>query len=229
MSSLGLYKAGQGYWVRVLTATMAGIVILAGCAWLWQELQRASVYIPRPTWSLTLGAGAQGTAQPGQAITLLGEPVAGAPAPEIGKATVSQVDASQLVIRRPTMVAGHDPSQIRAVAPAPGGATLSGFVSGQPQGIPLFDQLYLQAGGVALLMLLGAGLTYWYTGVRPRTVEFLIATDGEMKKVNWSSRKDIVASTWVVILWSVLLAGGLFAVDSIFALVFRLIGVLQTK
>jgi hypothetical protein len=40
--------------------------------------------------------------------------------------------------------------------------------------------------------------------------------------------KDVVASTWVVILWSVLLAGGLFLVDTVFSLFFKLIGVLQT-
>ena len=74
---------------------------------------------------------------------------------------------------------------------------------------------------------MGAILTYWLVGVSPRTVEFLIATDGEMKKVNWSSRRDVMGSTWVVILWSVLIAGGLFTVDLAFAKLFQLIGVLQ--
>ena len=77
-------------------------------------------------------------------------------------------------------------------------------------------------------MIAGAAVTYWLVGVRERSAEFLIATDGEMKKVNWSTRKDVVASTWVVILWSVLLAGGLFLVDTLFSVFFKLIGVLQT-
>ena len=102
------------------------------------------------------------------------------------------------------------------------------FLAGPPQPVNLFDPLYLRGFGVGLLMLLGAGVTWWLVGVRPRTVEFLIATDGEMKKVNWSTRKDVMASTWVVILWSVLLAGGLFFVDFVFSTFFKMIKVLQS-
>ena len=40
-------------------------------------------------------------------------------------------------------------------------------------------------------------------------------------------RKDIIGSTWVVILWSFLIAGGLFVVDLAFSKFFQLIGVLQ--
>jgi preprotein translocase SecE subunit len=68
---------------------------------------------------------------------------------------------------------------------------------------------------------------YWLVGVRASTAEFLIATDGEMKKVNWSTRKGVIDSTWVVILWSVVLAGGLFVIDGLFAQAFKLIGVLE--
>jgi preprotein translocase SecE subunit len=230
--ALGLYKPGQGYWVRVLTATMAGIIVLAGCAWLWAELDKASRFIPRPTWIITLDPPLAAELRPGQNVILLGEPGAeGAKPKEIGKATVQIADPTSaggavVTIKQITFAAGHDASQIFAVGPDEN--TVAGRVAGNPSSVPLFDALYLQAAGVALLMILGAGVTYWLTGVRPGTVEFLIATDGEMKKVNWSTRKDIVASTWVVILWSVLLAGGLFLVDTIFAVVFRLVGVLQS-
>ena len=40
----------------------------------------------------------------------------------------------------------------------------------------------------------------------------LIATDGEMKKVNWSTRKEIVGSTWVVVAATFLLTAVLIAV-----------------
>jgi len=230
--ALGLYKAGQGYWVRVLTAAMAGIIVLAGCAWLWNELEAASSMIPRPTWKITLAAPVTGDAADGQAVVLMGE-AATAGLQEIGKAVVkssapTSAGGSVVFITRIQMTAGHDPSMIRSFAPAEGGATLAGMVAGT-QSIPMFDPLYLQAAGVALLMILGAAVTYWFTGVRAGTVEFLIATDGEMKKVNWSTRKDIIASTWVVILWAALLAGGLFAVDLLFSIFFKAVGVLQTK
>src|SRR5436305_8297203 len=39
----------------------------------------------------------------------------------------------------------------------------------------------------------------WYYLNKPRVVDFFIATESEMKKVNWTSRKEIIGSTKVVI------------------------------
>ena len=50
---------------------------------------------------------------------------------------------------------------------------------------------------------------------------------GEMRKVNWSSRREIIGSTWIVISASFMLAAGLFAVDFLFSRFFALIGVLE--
>lgn len=33
--ALGIYKPGQGYWVRVLSAVGLGALILATAAWAW--------------------------------------------------------------------------------------------------------------------------------------------------------------------------------------------------
>jgi preprotein translocase SecE subunit len=232
--SFGLYKAGQGYWVRVLAASMGGIVVMAACAWAWNELDRAAAFIPKPTANLTLAAPVTGTATPGQAVRLLGDPPApGAQPEEIGAAVV-QTDQPQsngqhrVTLERIQIAAKHDLSQVKSLGDAPAGATLSGKLLGGASPINLFDPLYVRGAGVGILMLAGAALTWWVVGVKPRTVEFLIATDGEMKKVNWSTRKDVLASTWVVILWSVLLAGGLFLVDFLFSGFFKLIHVLQT-
>jgi len=91
-----------------------------------------------------------------------------------------------------------------------------------------FDQIYLQGGIAAVVILMGAVAIYYFVGMKPRSVDFLVATDGEMKKVNWSTRKDVIASTWVVIAASIVLAAGLFVVDILFSEFFRLIGVLDT-
>ena len=61
---------------------------------------------------------------------------------------------------------------------------------------------------------------------RPKVVEFLIATDSEMKKVNWTSRKDLIGSTKVVIVFMILIATILFIFDTVFAQLFHWIGVL---
>ena len=55
--------------------------------------------------------------------------------------------------------------------------------------------------------------------------DFLIAAEGELKKVNWSSRKEIAVSTFVVIIVVLLMAALLGATDFVFQLVFqKLIG-----
>jgi len=63
---------------------------------------------------------------------------------------------------------------------------------------------------------------------RPTNVDFLIATDSEMKKVNWTSKKDLVGSTRVVILFMFVVAVLLFIYDLFFHTIFYLIGVLKT-
>jgi preprotein translocase SecE subunit len=67
----------------------------------------------------------------------------------------------------------------------------------------------------------------WRITNKPDTVDFLIATDSEMKKVNWTSRKDLIGSTKVVILFMVFIALFLFACDLLFAQLFKLFGVLK--
>ncbi len=79
---------------------------------------------------------------------------------------------------------------------------------------------------LAVVVLLGFGL-YWVVGVSRKTCDFLIATDGEMKKVNWTTRKEIIAATKVVILVTILTAILLFLVDLGFMNFFEWIGVLR--
>jgi len=63
-------------------------------------------------------------------------------------------------------------------------------------------------------------LIYWLLN-KPSLADFMIAAEGELKKVNWSSRREIVVSTVVVIVVVVAMAVLLGATDMIFQLVFR--------
>ncbi|RPI00314.1 MAG: preprotein translocase subunit SecE [Ignavibacteriae bacterium] len=66
--------------------------------------------------------------------------------------------------------------------------------------------------------------TYWLLN-KPAVADFLIAAEGELKKVNWSSRKEIAVSTLVVIIVVILMAALLGTTDFVFQLVFqKLIG-----
>jgi preprotein translocase SecE subunit len=66
--------------------------------------------------------------------------------------------------------------------------------------------------------LLGAGLAV-LTAVflnKPNFVDFLIATESEMKKVSWSSRAELLGSTTVVIVTVFVLAFVIWLVDTLF-------------
>ncbi len=67
---------------------------------------------------------------------------------------------------------------------------------------------------------------FWVTN-RPRIADFLIATEIEMRKVNWPTRKELIGSTWVVIIGALMLAILLRIVDIIFAALFISIGILE--
>ncbi|MEM8834184.1 MAG: preprotein translocase subunit SecE [Planctomycetota bacterium] len=95
-------------------------------------------------------------------------------------------------------------------------------------GAPLFERIYLQGGVAALVMLIGALLVFRFVYASPKTGEFLIATEGEMKKVNWSTRKEVFGSTWVVILISMVIATILLIADIGFSTIFKQAGVLKS-
>jgi preprotein translocase SecE subunit len=72
-------------------------------------------------------------------------------------------------------------------------------------------------------------LGYYLIGCKPKFVDFLIATEGEMKKVNWSTRREILGSTWVVIGLTVVIALIISVLDFlIYSPLFRTINVLES-
>ena len=67
--------------------------------------------------------------------------------------------------------------------------------------------------GVPALLTAAIGLLVLWIINRPRTADFLIATEGEMKKVSWSSRREVIGSTKVVLVTTFILASVLWAMD----------------
>jgi len=92
-------------------------------------------------------------------------------------------------------------------------AALSEFFGGYNLTRPPYIRFGVPAGLVAVVGL----LVLWLIN-RPKSADFLIATEGEMKKVSWSSKKEVIGSTKVVIITTFILAVVLFSVD--LALVF---------
>jgi preprotein translocase SecE subunit len=81
--------------------------------------------------------------------------------------------------------------------------------------------------GIVWAAVLGVtAIVLWLVLNAPRVVEFMIATESEMKKVDWPARKTLFVMTSVVI-------GSLFAlailvkvIDAAFTLLFQLIHIL---
>lgn len=214
----GIYKFGRGYWVRVMTAIGMGVLFLATAGWAWQQLEALS--LPTRAWQMTVEE-PEGTAQPGDRATLYrvdsDQPVAIASG-TVETYTASGTQAGTLVVQNVTVERGASVLDARrvevrpAVAGADGQASLTGAAQ-RPMAIPVFERVYLQAGVALGIVLLGAILTYVLVARRPGSVDFLIATDEEMRKVNWSTRKIIINSTYVVIAATVLIAAYIFVFD----------------
>lgn len=88
-------------------------------------------------------------------------------------------------------------------------------------------RLLITPGIPILAFVILGGVLWWLVFAHRKTGDFMIATEGEMKKVNWSTRREVIGSTKVVILFTVLIASYLFAVDIVFQNIFRWIGVLK--
>jgi preprotein translocase subunit SecE len=79
--------------------------------------------------------------------------------------------------------------------------------------------------GIPVLLMAGVALLMFWIVNRPKSADFLIATEGEMKKVSWSSRKEVIGSTKVVIVTTLIMAVVLFGVDSAFSWLFQALGI----
>ncbi len=222
---LGIYKPGQGYWVRVLSAVAFGVMALATAAWVWGET--AAINLPTKGWMMTL-EDVDGALAPGETLTAFAPSQDTGELIEVGTMQVESFDrgefASKVTLESPALAEGVVPSDIEALMP-------NGYDTPieirSVLTIPVVDQLYVQGGAAGVVLLVGAGLIFLFMGSKPSSCEFLIATDGEMKKVNWSSRREVLGSTWVVISASFLIAGMLYMVDLAFQSFFVAIDVLQ--
>ncbi len=133
--ALSIYKPGQGYYTRMLSAVGVGVIVLSGVAWLWEKF--------------------------------------------------TTIDA-----------------------------------------IPTKQMLYYQAG-MAVGMIAVFGTIVYFLLNKPRIADFMIATEAEMKKVNWPSKKEIIGSTWVVICGTAFIATLLYVINIGFTTLFIWMNLLE--
>jgi preprotein translocase SecE subunit len=90
------------------------------------------------------------------------------------------------------------------------------------------EPVYVQ-GGVSVITVVVCGLIgYHLIGRKPKLVDFMIATEGEMRKVNWSTKREIIGSTILVILLTLFIAIFCQIADLAYSALFQSAGVLQT-
>jgi preprotein translocase SecE subunit len=228
---LGIYKPGQGYWMRVVTASMLGVLTLATAMWVASEAKGITGRIGHSSYSMTLTTLTGTPPGPGARVTLLGRASSTTPEPPvIGSADVVSFDAQNKTIVLGGVQITDDKSavsDVRLLRVGDAGApAFQADGRDAPRGQTAIEPLYVQGGAAILVLIIGSILTYFLVGHKPASVEFLIATDMEMKKVNWSTRRDITGSTWVVIGASFIIAAFLFVFDLALKSFFQLIGVL---
>jgi preprotein translocase SecE subunit len=212
-----------------MTAVALCLLTLSAAAWAASELQ--ALRLPTPRWAMGL-TGVQGVPAAEQSVKLQrvedGENVT------IGTAVVEQVSvtpsgAGSMRVKTVAITAPgktmQDVTRVENADGGPGGAAAFSATVARPEGIPIVDRLTLQIV-VAGLLAAGGLFGAWYlTAVKHASVDFLIATDGEMKKVNWSTRKVILDSTSVVIAATFLIAICIFVFDTALHKIMSWIGI----
>jgi preprotein translocase SecE subunit len=208
----------------MMTAVLAGVLVTAMAGWLWQQM--AVVPLPTPRWALTVDNLDRAPA-PGSPVEIEHESASGLE--NIGRAVVDPKHAGggQLVVGSIALTGDRtmtEASRLKGVGSD--GKDWTGRVT-QYRAIPVVEPIYVQAGAATVVLVVGAFLIFRYVAVKAGSVEFLIATDAEMKKVNWSTRKMVIDSTWVVVGACVLLVVILFLLDIGFSRLFHMLDVLE--
>lgn len=239
--ALGIHKPGQGYWVRVMTATIVGVLTVATAAWAWSLTSVIlEKYVPRSQFAMRVErfidpagqTAADGAFTPGQSVTLNGAADSAGVMSKIGSASVAAYDPQEkrVTLRDIQMNEGVEPAAAAAIlAGDPASPSITGrILSGSSAGIMPVEPVLVKGIVASVIILIGAFLAWWLAASRVKTVEFLIATDFEMKKVNWSTPREIIGSTWVVVIACFLLSGSIFIFDVLLKNFFTLLRVLQS-
>lgn len=220
--SAAAYKRSQGQ--RVRRGTIIGILILAGCG----------DYTLLSHHSLGTGSGDWGFRLPFVYMTRL-ESVNKASKEsvqenlqEVGHWSPDQ--AASLVNKLPQTVGSF---LSRSDAEALGEALRK--AGAKEKEVSIQPQLFVLLPHVKFTVpLLFAAVALWFAFRivnLPVFADFLIATEAELNKVSWTTRKRLVQDTVVVLTTMLLLTGFLFAMDSlwIYVLKWPWINVLQTE
>jgi preprotein translocase subunit SecE len=75
---------------------------------------------------------------------------------------------------------------------------LYGWISDMPMNVSNQTRLLISTLVPAAVLAILSGLAFWLVN-RPSVADFMITAEGELKKVNWSSKRELFVSTVVVL------------------------------
>lgn len=108
-----------------------------------------------------------------------------------------------------------------------GGGAIVVFGAHYLYGLLSSDNQAVKLGVPSILLAILGVVLFWIAGSNRKTNDFFIATEGEMKKVSWSTKKEVIGSTKVVLAFTFMMAMFLFIVDGAFMVFFSSVDVLQ--
>ena len=80
---------------------------------------------------------------------------------------------------------------------------------------------------VPVAIAVAGGIFVFWLVNKPSMADFMISAEGEIKKVSWSSRKELTVSTFIVIVVVVAMSIMLAFTDIIFQLIFTKMGLFR--
>jgi preprotein translocase SecE subunit len=196
---LEFYKKGQGYYTRMGTAIGSGVIVALGCWSLYDRLD--GVTTVEELRGLLQGCAAV-------AAMIIANFIFFKKVRETGQ-RVTFLILSVVVLSVAAWFELHYAATM-----------VGGIVTVEPL------KTWVRAIIPAVVFLGIAWVVYRVLNT-PRYADFMIDTEGEMKKVSWSTKKEIITSTKVVISTVILMAVLLVVVDIVFSGLLTKVGVLK--
>ena len=249
MAFFELNKPGHGKWTRILTAAGIGIIVVFGLSWILGEMEgwlgpRSQISDVTPSGQVA-----------GETFTL--EAIYTNPAGTELKGTVSyraestddvKAVISALQTRAESEAAANPSSAWGLISPSSFDTEGTLRLTAKSTGVPFTvnasstgnarlvaavnttaraGDATVAQGITAGVVIVLFGLFTWWLMNKESIVDFMGATETEMRKVNWPTKKEIVGSTWVVIFGTLFITLILFIVDIGFFWLFSQIGILD--
>jgi preprotein translocase SecE subunit len=198
----------------MLTATIIALLSISLAMFLYNQAPAVVDRLPKKIWNVGLPPGTTASIGVGTNVTLLASPDSSGAAESIGTGTVVNATSTTLRLEGVQIKPGKDGSLIAALLPAAAAPGTASTLVTAPQGEPPVQAQLVGGALIAVVLLVGALVGYWLAGVRVKTVEWLIACDFEMKRVHWTTPREVMGNTIVVIGACVLLALVIFLADT---------------